>query len=141
MMEAEMQAGMAVRANDSVVSECAAHGTLQINEFMPLLAWALLESIDVLEAAALAFAGHVEGIRANPERCAENLSDSPTLLTAFLPKIGYERANALVEEYAIAKAQDSSLTLRRFLSERLDAAMVNDVLSAPNLLKLGHTDT
>ncbi|MGC9953093.1 MAG: aspartate ammonia-lyase [Rhizomicrobium sp.] len=141
MMEAVMQAGMAVRANDSVVSECAAHGTLQINEFMPLLAWALLESIDVLEAAALAFAGHVEGIRANPERCAENLSDSPTLLTAFLPKIGYERANALVEEYAIAKAQDSSLTLRRFLSERLDAAMVNDVLSAPNLLKLGHTDT
>ncbi len=141
MMEAVMQAGMAVRANDAVVTECAAHGTLQINEFMPLLASALLESIAVLEAAALAFAGHVEGIEADPERCAEHLDDSPTLFTAFLPRIGYERADALVKEYAVAKAEDSSLTLRRFLSERLDAAMVNEVLSAPNLLKLGHTDS
>jgi aspartate ammonia-lyase len=91
-----------------------------------------------LEAAGLAFAGHVEGIKANPERCAAHLDDSPTLLTAFLPKIGYERAEALVKEFALAKAQDSSLTLRRFLSERLDDAMVNEVLSAPNLLKLGH---
>jgi aspartate ammonia-lyase len=138
MMEAILQAGMAVRANDAIVTDCAAHGTLQINEFMPLLAWALLESIDVLEAAGLAFAGHVEGIKANPERCAAHLDDSPTLLTAFLPKIGYERAEALVKEFALAKAQDSSLTLRRFLSERLDDAMVNEVLSAPNLLKLGH---
>jgi aspartate ammonia-lyase len=138
MMEAVLQVSMAVRANDAVVTECAAHGTLQINEFMPLLAWALLESIDVLEAGALALAGHVEGIRANPERCAANLDDSPTLLTAFLPKIGYERAEALAKEYTFAKAQDSSLTLRRFLSERLDEAMVNDVLLAPNLLKLGH---
>jgi aspartate ammonia-lyase len=141
MMEAVMQASMAVRANDAVVTECAAHGTLQINEFMPLLAFSLLESIDILEACALAFAGHVEFIRANPERCADHLADSPTLLTAFLPRIGYERADALVKEFALAKAQDSSLTLRRFLSERLDEAMVNDVLSAPNLLKLGHTDT
>jgi aspartate ammonia-lyase len=94
-----------------------------------------------LEASALAFAGHVELIRANPERCAANLADSPTLLTAFLPQIGYERADALVKEFALAKARDSSLTLRCFLSERLDEAMVNDVLSPPNLLKLGHTDT
>ena len=141
MMEAIMQASMAVCANDGVVTDCAAHGTLQINEFMPLLAWALLESIDMLEASALALAGHVEGIKANPKRCAANLDDSPTLLTAFLPKIGYERAEALAKEYALAKTQDSSMTLRRFLSERLDEAMVNDVLSVPNLLKLGHTDT
>ena len=138
MMEAVLQAGMAVRANDGIVTECAAHGTLQINEFMPLLAFSLLESIDILEAAALAFAGHVEAITANPERCAAHLDDSPTLLTAFLPKIGYERADALVKDYAVAKANDASLTLRRFLSERLDEAMVNEVLSTPNLLKLGH---
>ena len=141
MMEAVMQASMAVRANDAIVTECAAHGTLQINEFMPLLAWALLESIDVLEASALALADHVAGIGANPERCAANLSDSPTLLTAFLPKLGYERADALVKEFALAKAKNSSLTLRAFLSEKLDEVTVNEVLSAANLLKLGHTDS
>jgi aspartate ammonia-lyase len=140
MMEAVMQASMAVRANDAVVTDCAAHGTLQINEFMPLLAFSLLESIDVLEACALAFAGHVAGIQANAERCAAHLAGSPTLLTAFLPQIGYERAEALAKDYVIAKAQDPALTLRAFLFEKLDEATVNEVLSAQSLLKLGHTD-
>ena len=107
---------------------------------MPLLAWALLESVDVLAASAQAFACHVEGIRANGERCAAYLDDGPTLLTAFLPRIGYERAEALAKDYVIAKAQDPALTLRAFLFEKFDEAIVIEVLSAPNLLKLGHTD-
>jgi aspartate ammonia-lyase len=138
MTEAVMQAGMAVRANDAVIAECAAHGTLQINEFMPLLAWALLESIDILDATARAFAGHVTAIEANRERCAAYLEDGPSLLTAFLPQIGYERASILVKEFALAHGRNSSLTLRSFLCEKLGEALVNDVLSASNLIKLGH---
>lgn len=138
MSEAVMQAAMAVRANDALVTECAAHGTLQINEFMPLLAFALLESIDILDAAARSLADHVGGIEADAKRCAEFLEDGPSLLTAFLPQIGYERAGALVKEFAVAQAAVRGLTLRRFLSEKLGETLVNEVLSAPNLIKLGH---
>ena len=138
MTEAVMQAGMVVRANDAVVAECAAHGTLQINEFMPLLAFALLKSIEILNATALSFADHVAGIEADAKRCAEFLDDGPSLLTAFLPQIGYERASALVKEFAVAQAAARGLTLRSFLSEKLGEALVNEVLSAPNLVKLGH---
>ncbi len=138
MMESAMQIGIAVRANDSVVAECAAHGTLQINEFMPLLAFALLDSIAMLEAAALALTGHIAGIEADAVCCASFLADSPTLLTAFLPKIGYERAEALTKAFAEAKKKHPALTLRAFLSMELGETLVNEVLSAPNLLKLGH---
>ena len=138
MTEAVMQVGMAVRANDGIVTDCAAHGTLQINEFMPLLAWALLESIDMLDAAARAFAGHVAGIKANKDRCAAFLDDGPSLLTAFLPQIGYERAGVLAKEFVQVRANNPSLTLRAFLSEKLGEALVHEVLSAPNLIKLGH---
>jgi aspartate ammonia-lyase len=138
MMESAMQIGIAARANDAVVTECAAHGTLQINEFMPLLAWALLDSIAMLESSALALTGHVAGIEADAARCASFLAESPTLLTAFLPKIGYERAEALTKSFAEAKKKKPELTLRAFLSKELGETLVNEVLSAPNLLKLGH---
>jgi aspartate ammonia-lyase len=138
MTEAVMQIAAAVRAGDLVVSDCAAHGTLQINEFMPLLAWALLDSIDMLETAAHALAAHVAGIAADESRCRAGLADSPTLLTAFLPHIGYERAGALVKEFAETRAALPSLGFRDFLSQRLGEALVSRVLSPPNLIKLGH---
>jgi len=140
MTEAVMQAGMAVRADDAMVTECAAHGSLQINEFMPLLAWALLDGIAVLKAAAKALTAHVSAITADPVRCAAFLADSPTLLTAFLPKIGYEGAEALVKEFVEARAKNPALILRAFLAEKLGASVVDEVLSAPNLIKLGHTE-
>jgi len=114
---------------------------LQINEFMPLLAYALLDSIAMLDAACRALTRHVGGITADAERCAGYLANSPTLITAFLPKIGYDRAEALVKDYAAARASDPALTLRAFLSQKLGQAMVDEVLAAPNLIKLGHTES
>jgi len=138
MAETVMQAAMAARANDAVVGECASHGTLQINEFMPLIAWALLDTIAMLESCAGKLTDHVVGITADAARCGHYLANSPTLLTAFLPKIGYERAEALVKAFAAARAKRPELTLRAFLSAELGEAVVNEVLAAPNLIKLGH---
>ena len=141
MMECVMQVAMAARANDAIVTDCVAHGTLQINEFMPLLAYALLDTIAMLDAACRSLTRHVGGITADAERCAGYLANSPTLITAFLPKIGYDRAEALVKEYAAARASDPALTLRAFLSLKLGQSLVDEVLAAPNLIKLGHTES
>ncbi|MCK4518832.1 MAG: aspartate ammonia-lyase, partial [Candidatus Omnitrophica bacterium] len=48
IMEAAIQAGLKVIANDLLVTEAASRGTFQINEFMPLLSHAVLESLDIL---------------------------------------------------------------------------------------------
>jgi aspartate ammonia-lyase len=141
MTEAVMQVAMVARANDAIVTECAAHGTLQINEYMPLIAYALLDTMTMLDGACRSLASHVEKITADAARCASYVADSPTLITAFLPKIGYERAEQLSKEFVAAKGQNVSLTLRAFLTLKLGEAMVNEVLAAPNLIKLGHTES
>jgi len=138
MTESVMQAAMAVRASDAIVAECAGHGTLQINEFMPLIAWALLDAIATLRSCADKLKEHVAAIAADAARCADYLADGPTLLTAFLPKIGYERAEALVKAFEAARAKDASLKLRAFLTAELGETVVEEVLSAQNLIKLGH---
>ncbi len=137
MMEGVMQVGMTVRANDAIVSECAAQGTLQINEFMPLLAASLLESITLLKNAALALAEHVRDVTVDPHHCRKCIEDSPALITAFLPEIGYERAEKLIEEYQSVKQDNPSLRLKEFLAERLGEGTVEKVLTDGNLLKLG----
>jgi aspartate ammonia-lyase len=141
MTECVLQVAMAARANDTIITDCAAHGTLQINEFLPLLAYALLDTIAMLDATARALTKHVGGITADAARCAAYLADSPTLITAFLPKIGYERAEALSQDYVTARASDPKLTLRAFLATHLGQSLVDEVLAAPNLIKLGHTES
>jgi aspartate ammonia-lyase len=135
-MEAIMQAGMAVRANDMIVTECAANGTLQINEFMPAIAWALLDSIGTLDAAAAAFSSHVAEIQGDAGRCAAFLDESPALITAFLPRIGYDQAGKLVREYTIAR-QDAGLSLRGFLAGKFGKELVDEILAPQNLVRPG----
>lgn len=48
ILEAAIQAGIKVIANDGIITEVASRGSLQINEFMPLLATAILESLEIL---------------------------------------------------------------------------------------------
>lgn len=140
MTEAVMQTALAVRANDMIVAECAAHGSLQINEFLPLLAHALLDSIAMLRGATAALAGHTVGIEADTEACARHLFDSPTLLTAFIPHIDYATAEDLALAYAAAKRADPHTDLKAFLIEKLGPDLVNRVLATPYLIGLGYKD-
>jgi len=139
VMEAVMQTTLVVRANDMIIAECAAHGTLQINEFMPLIAHALLESIHLLKTTALMFAGHVEGVTADPDRCREFVEDNPAIMTALLPHIGYEKAHALMKEFAVAKAKEPKTSLKDFLSAQIGEDVTNAALSECNLIGLGYT--
>jgi aspartate ammonia-lyase len=139
LTENVMQLALAVRADDMIVTECAAHGTLQINEFMPMIAWALLDAIDMLDGAASGLAGHVEATEANAGRCAGYLNDSPALVTAFLPHMSYGRALELLQSYERLREINPSCNLRSFLTETLGETLVNEVLSPQNLVRLGYT--
>ena len=136
ILESAMQAGMKMTANDGIVAECASRGSLQINEFLPLLGFALIESLRLGARAAEMLARHVDGIRARPEVCAGLLDKSPMVITAFLPLIGYERATELLAEFAAAGRQD----FRVFLGEKLGEATVAEVLAPSRLVSLGYHD-
>ncbi len=139
ILEAAIQAGMRAAACDATVSAAVSGGTLQINEFLPLVAAALLESLTILTETDAALAGFVERIEARPEICRRHMDRAFTLITAFVPMIGYARAQDLLREYAQTAAPAGG-SLRAFLEDRLGGEVVRRVLSPENLMSLGHRD-
>ncbi|MDF7808942.1 lyase family protein [Pontiellaceae bacterium B12219] len=136
ILESVMQIGIKVQANDFIITECASRGSLQINEFMPLLASALLESMELLNAAAKMLANHAEGIVADEAECARQFNSSIEIVTAFLPSIGYERATELVETFKKTDRSDFLI----YLTEKLGADLVEKTLAPQNLMALGHRE-
>lgn len=134
ILESVMQIGIKVQANDFIVTECASRGSLQINEFLPLLASALLESMELLGSAAEMLADHAEGFEADEAECERRFNASLEIITAFIPKIGYDRATELVENFKKSERTD----FKGYLALMLGAETVEQMLSPQNLMALGH---
>ena len=78
---------------DTTISYCAESGQLELNVYMPLIAFDLLYSISILSRAINTFTKRcVAGIKANKERLSKNVSMDMSLATALAPYIGYARA-------------------------------------------------
>ncbi len=136
LCEAAIQTGIKVIANDGIITDTASRGTLQINEFLPLLAHALLESLDLLININGLLAAHVRGIRANREQCAEYFNASPMIITALLPVIGYEKASRLITDFSSTGEKN----VRQFLEEKLGKELIDKVMSPYQLTALGFKD-
>lgn len=134
ILESVIQIGIKVKANNNIVADCAARGSLQICEFMPLLADALLESIDLLIAAARMLTKHAEGIDADQGKCLERLYASPEIITAFVPMLGYDRCSELFKQFKLC----GNGTIREFLEKKLGKEAVAKTLSPQNLMSLGY---
>lgn len=134
ILEAVGQVAMKVIANDLVITEAASQGSLQINEFLPVLSNALLESLDILVNINRIFAAHVLAVKANEEKCREYFDQSPGIITALLPRIGYEKAEALLEEFKASGKKN----LREFLSDKLGKELIERVFDPYNLISLGY---
>jgi aspartate ammonia-lyase len=136
LAEAAIQVGMKVMANDSIIADCASRATLQINEFLPLLTHSLLESMDLLININKSLAGHIRAIVADASKCAAYFDHSPTIITALLPVIGYEKATELMKEFS----SSSENNMRLFLEDKSGKETVNKHLAPFALTALGYKD-
>jgi len=133
--EVAIAAGLRIKALNTIVTDAAAMGTFQLCEFLPLLASALLESLECSKAAAEMLTKHIPGITAHPDVCMEHACRSTTIITAFLPHIGYERAQKLIQDY-----NPSAETFKAFLERALGSSLVATVLSPQNIMAMGFND-
>jgi aspartate ammonia-lyase len=131
--EAVIQTGMKVAANDILIFDAVSRSSLQICEFLPVVADALLGSLDLLIKANELFSVHVAAIAADEAACLRNLNNSPSIITAFLPYIGYQRAEELIKDLNSAAGR----TIREYLEEKLGKDLVGDVLTPEKLTALG----
>jgi fumarate hydratase class II len=94
--EAVAMAATQVMAQDAAVAMAGASGSFQLNVMLPLIAYSLLECIDLVSGSARSLADQViPGLKVNAGRISESLARNPMLLTALAPRIGYDRAAAI----------------------------------------------
>jgi aspartate ammonia-lyase len=85
--------------NDQTIMTCAQAGQLELNVMMPIMAYNLLQSMEILTNGTRIFDHRcVRGIRANEARCRELAEKSMGLATALNAYIGYGRAAKVAQE-------------------------------------------
>jgi aspartate ammonia-lyase len=88
-----------VIGGDVTVTLAAEAGQLQLNVFEPVIAYRLLRSVETLRNACVVLRERcVEGITPNPSRMRQFVEQSIGIVTALVPKLGYERASAIAKE-------------------------------------------
>jgi aspartate ammonia-lyase len=133
--EAVSQAAMAVMANDQAITQACSMGSLELNAFLPLIADALLGSLDLLRNACMIFCRYcVSDLEANESRCRLHVENATASATALVEVIGYEAA----QEIAAAARADGK-TIRQIVIERglLTPERFDELVSAEWTTRLG----
>jgi fumarate hydratase class II len=112
--EMVLQVSAQVIGNDTAITFGGQAGNFELNVMLPLMAYNLIQSIQLLAGAARTLAEIcIRGIEANREKCALSLEQSLALATAFVPAIGYDRAASLARE-----AYEKNKTIREMAIEK-----------------------
>jgi len=109
-----------VYGNDTAIALAGSQGNFELNVYKPLLAFCLLESINLLADACSSFADRcVDGIIPNTAKIARYLSDSLMLATALNKHIGYEKAAQIaIKAFQEEKSLKVAATELGFLTEQ-----------------------
>jgi fumarate hydratase class II len=97
--EAVIQVAYQVMGNDTTILLGGQSGRFELNVTMPLIAYNLLQSIDLLAKAVTILADKcVSGLTANRDRCREYVDRSLAMATLLVPHIGYDRAAEVAKQ-------------------------------------------
>ncbi len=106
--EAVTQAALLVIGYDAALTQACAGGCLELNPFLPLVADALLQSLDLLERGACILQELcVDGLSAQVENCRRQVESAVATVTALAGRIGYEAAGSVA-----AEARETGRTVR-----------------------------
>jgi aspartate ammonia-lyase len=124
-----------VVGNDACVAIAAEHGQLELNVMMPVIAYNLLLSMQILTNAARVLDGRcVRGIEANRDMCSYWLERSAALATALAPQIGYARAAELSKQSVRENVLIRDLVRRERI---LPDDQVDEVLDLRKMTEIG----
>lgn len=103
-----------VMGHDAAIAWACAGGAFELNTMMPVIAYDLLDSIQLLTSATNNFASRcIRGLEAPRDDAGALVERSLALATALTPEIGYEKAAAIAKE-----AFATGRTIREVAMER-----------------------
>jgi fumarate hydratase class II len=130
-----IQVGAQVIGNDAVITFGGTFGNLELNVMMPVIAYNLLQSIDLLANGSRVFTRRcVAGLEADRSQCQASLEQSLAMCTALAPVIGYDQAAKIAKQ-----AHDSGRTIREVAYEisGLEKATLDQLLDPKNQTEPG----
>jgi fumarate hydratase class II len=87
-----------VVGNHMAVTMAGSQGHFELNVFKPVIAYNVLQSIRLLADACVSLTDNcIKGIEPNMERISELMARSLMLVTALVPKIGYDKATQIAK--------------------------------------------
>ncbi|MGR3464234.1 class II fumarate hydratase [Limimaricola sp.] len=96
--EALTQVCAHVMGNDAAVGFAGSQGHFELNVYKPMMAYNVLQSMQLLGDAAATFTDNcVAGIEANEARIDKLMRESLMLVTALAPTIGYDNATTVAK--------------------------------------------
>ena len=127
-----------VIGNDLTVLLAGQAGQLELNVMMPIIAYNLFQSMDIIINSVIAFSAKcVNGIQANPGKAEGWLAKNAILVTALNPVIGYQKGAEVAKE-----AMKSNRSVREVVIEKgyLPDEDVDKILDAKGLTEGGIPD-
>lgn len=124
-----------VYSNDQLITGLTAMGCLDLNAYLPVIGHYMINSIKLLISANETMSNNLlSGLTVNEEKSQEKVKMSPSITTALLPYIGYNKASQLaylmIEKSIDIIAANNELKI-------MDEQALNDLIKAENLNKLG----
>lgn len=123
-----------VMGYDTAIAFAAQAGQLELNVMMPLIAYDLIHSIEILGNTVAALTEScLQGITARGDRCSNYAESSLALVTALNPHIGYLNAASVAKE-----SLETGKSLRQIVLARelMTEAQLADVLDLEAMSKL-----
>lgn len=130
--EAMSQVSYQVIGNDMAVTMAAEAGQLQLNAMEPLIAYNILQSMDLLTNGMKMLSTRcVSGITANVDHCKNQVNNSIGIITAITPSIGYENASRIASEAFHSGQSILELVIKENL---LDKSSLKELLTPENMI-------
>jgi len=118
--EAVLQVAAQVTGNDATVAAAASGGNFELNTMLPVIAYNLIQSLEILAKASEIFVDKcIKGITANKERCSLYVENSLDMAVKLIPYIGYDKSSEIAKlAYESGKTIKQVVIESKILSEK-----------------------
>ena len=133
--EAMTMVATKVFGNDATIGFAGSQGNFQLNVFKPVMAWCVLESIQLLGDTCVSFDDHCAyGIEPNREKIAHDLEINLMQVTALNRHIGYDKASKIAKNahHKGISLKESALELGFVTDEEFDRWVVPMDMTHPS---------
>jgi len=96
IIEFVISASQQIFANDSLITSLCANTDLDLNAYLPLIGHSILQSLKLLIASNITINTNLlQNLKIDSNKAIENFYTNPSLSTALIPYVGYQKAGKL----------------------------------------------